>query len=94
MSSPNNNNNNNNNNKNLTFLAKFKMAALTRLAAISLRQNQRLLHPSVIRCAGISTSKKNKDTVTVTDVITDHGKTNTEAEAADGTAKVSFCKGN
>lgn len=54
------------------------MAALTRLGAVSLRLNQRLLQPSVVRAAGISTSKKNKDTVTVTDVITDHGKTKTE----------------
>uniref|UniRef100_A0A0N7ZDC2 NADH dehydrogenase [ubiquinone] 1 beta subcomplex subunit 11, mitochondrial n=1 Tax=Scylla olivacea TaxID=85551 RepID=A0A0N7ZDC2_SCYOL len=58
------------------------MAALTRLGALSLRLNQRLLQPSVVRSAGISTSKKNKDTVTVTDVITDHGKTKTESSEA------------
>ncbi|MPC87068.1 hypothetical protein E2C01_081917 [Portunus trituberculatus] len=58
------------------------MAALTRLGALSLRLNQRLLQPSVVRAAGISTSKKNKDTVTVTDVITDHGKSKTESSEA------------
>ncbi|XP_042214457.1 NADH dehydrogenase [ubiquinone] 1 beta subcomplex subunit 11, mitochondrial-like [Homarus americanus] len=54
------------------------MATITRLGRTALRLNNVLFRPRVLRIATISTSKKNKDTITISDAVVDHGKTKTE----------------
>ncbi|XP_045623880.1 NADH dehydrogenase [ubiquinone] 1 beta subcomplex subunit 11, mitochondrial [Procambarus clarkii] len=54
------------------------MAAFTRLATSALRLNNGLFRPNAVRVVGISTSKKNKDTITIADTLVEQEKSKTE----------------
>ncbi|XP_076069487.1 NADH dehydrogenase [ubiquinone] 1 beta subcomplex subunit NP15.6 [Oratosquilla oratoria] len=57
------------------------MAALTRLGRAAFRLNHAAVRPNMTRIAGISTSKKNKDTITVTEPLIKESEAKTEAVA-------------
>lgn len=57
-----------------------------------IRLNPSVFRPCVVRAAGISTSKKNKDTVNLTDALVGQAKTQQQADAV--AEKVSRIRGN
>jgi len=58
------------------------MATITRLGGRLIRLNSSIFRPCLVRTAGISTSKKQRDTVTLQETLVDHGKVKQEAELA------------
>ncbi|XP_042891336.1 NADH dehydrogenase [ubiquinone] 1 beta subcomplex subunit 11, mitochondrial-like [Penaeus japonicus] len=57
------------------------MASLVRLGGRVIRLNPSVFRPCVVRAAGISTSKKNKDTVNLTDALVGQAKTQQQTDA-------------
>merc|ERR1711915_136530 len=58
-----------------------KMATLSRIGTTILKHRNGVFRPSLIRAAGISTSKKKKDTISVTDAVVKDETAKTEAVA-------------